>query len=75
MNLKIISKAVFLSFINTPQYYYIHLMGYKYRSTRLYASALNQIINVNNNKIASPIILATVKTPRNLMIFASLSAI
>lgn len=74
MNLKIISKAVFLSFINTPQYYYIHLMGYKFRSTRNYASALYQIINVNNNKIASPIILAAVKIPRNLKIFASLSA-
>lgn len=74
MNLKIISKAVFLSFINTPQYYYIHLIDHKFRSTRNYASALNQIINVNNNKIASPIILAAVKTPRNLMIFASLSA-
>lgn len=75
MNLKIISKAVFLSFINTPQYYYIHLIDHKFRSTRNYASALNQIINVNNNKIASPIILAAVKTPRNLKIFASLSAI
>ena len=75
MNLKIISKAVFLSFINTPQYYYIHLIDHKFRSTRNYASALNQIINVNNNKIASPIILAAVKTPRNLKIFASRSAI
>ena len=75
MNLKIISKAVFLSFINTPQYYYIHLVGYKYRSTRNYASALNQIINVNNSRIASPITFAAVKTPRNLKIFASLSAI
>lgn len=74
MNLKIISKAVFLSFINTPQYYYIHLIDHKFRSIRNCASALNQIINVNNSKIASPIILAAVKTPRNLMIFASLSA-